>query len=405
MKSIRVRAYQRQDGTAVRSHDRRGLFGRLRRSSKVSVDNLSALVSEDRPPIPAAEFKSGDLWSAGQKVQSPYSDFQRLTGPLPNVVAALSAAGMTVASVFALAASSIAVFLIPLGIAAGSLLASVIFDSFIYPSGVRRETKEILKSKGLLKPPPSKKQLAEVCSRYDWSATPHETKPFRWAVDGPDYASCVMDKAGWGKVKWKHKRDFHRSDNVKFKMTTYFFPGADLSGTSIKGLVVLPEVNLEGADMSSCEFKHCDLSGANLRGANLSYARLGGNFKGAILKDANLESATLWGDLTDVDFTGANLTNARVPLDLEGLDLTDSQVESFIYSNQHPEEFKYRKFSFEEAIKELDISESEFEYLVISGVINVRDNVSNELIEEGFDPERHHVPSWVIRETKEFLSA
>ncbi|MBT7981841.1 MAG: hypothetical protein HN584_04685 [Akkermansiaceae bacterium] len=72
----------------------------------------------------------------------------------------------------------------------------------------------------------------------------------------------------------------------------------------IKGYLVGPNTNLEGAD----------LSGANLDGLNLKKADLeDANLKGAHLKGANLEEAILDGaDLSGADLEGANLKNSHL---------------------------------------------------------------------------------------------
>lgn len=60
----------------------------------------------------------------------------------------------------------------------------------------------------------------------------------------------------------------------------------------------------------------------------------------------------------------------------------------------------YGRYSLGDALKESGLTEKQFEFLVLSGGIEVRDNVTMKKISSGFDQEKHHVPPWTFSNLK-----
>jgi hypothetical protein len=55
-------------------------------------------------------------------------------------------------------------------------------------------------------------------------------------------------------------------------------------------------------------------------------------------------------------------------------------------------------------LEQLDVSERQFEFLVLSGAVKVRDNQTKERVLSGFKPDAHHIPGWEIDAVKKHLA-
>lgn len=189
------------------------------------------------------------------------------------------------------------------------------------------------------------------------------------------------------------------------KGVTYFYPGADLSNDKIVFPCNLRGANLEKINFQKTKFFEVILDGANLKNANLQYAEIVGsvreaNLEGADLRDAHLREA----DLRGANLEGADLTGAILNHDLTDVDITAEQFNSLMRSNDGTKYYRYKEFSFHDTIEELGITEQQFEFLVLSGVIQVRDNETGNLIKSGYDPDTHHVTPWCLKTAKKVLA-
>jgi uncharacterized protein YjbI with pentapeptide repeats len=160
----------------------------------------------------------------------------------------------------------------------------------------------------------------------------------------------------------------------------------------------------------------CNLDGANFEGANLSGFEIYNEkdrmssygakrtFRGANFKNADLRGAALIDcDFTGADFTGANMESVQLgTTDFTKIKMGREQAEQIMRDNLHI--FKYNKLSFNETVERLGISEQKFEYLVLSGAIQVRTNRGTEIVSSKFDPDLHHVPIWEIETIQKILS-
>lgn len=144
-------------------------------------------------------------------------------------------------------------------------------------------------------------------------------------------------------------------------------PKVNLSGKNLADLS-LRDANLQEANLERAWLKNADLRGANLRGASLGYAKLDG---------AKLGNT----DLRDVNWRGVHLKELTEAL------IDEDDIFS-LYST------KYDKHNFTETARSWNLSDANFEALVMAGRIEVRDNGSHIVVLEHFNPWEHHVPAW-----------
>ena len=144
-----------------------------------------------------------------------------------------------------------------------------------------------------------------------------------------------------------------------------------------------PKVNLSGKNLTGLSLKNADLREANLDRAVLNNTDLrNSNLEGASLAHAQIEGMKLGGaDLRNINWRGINMKHLSEAL------LDDEDIFS-LYST------KYDKHSFTESAKSWEITDSEFERLVVSGKVEVRDNGSHIPVLDHFNPWEHHIAGW-----------
>lgn len=193
-----------------------------------------------------------------------------------------------------------------------------------------------------------------------------------------------------------------------FYRTLFFCPGVDFSGDYLKGNICIPNANLQGANFSRTRFMQANLEGSDLRGTKWNNAILvykinmrNVDLRGADLREVDLTKA----DLSGANLEGVDLSRTRMPFDLREISLTSEQVKQIELVSGDMRKHSYRSMGFERLIKELEVSEKEFEYLVLSRVIEVRDNDTGKIVDSNFDPELHHVPFWSVEKVKRAIFA
>jgi uncharacterized protein YjbI with pentapeptide repeats len=123
--------------------------------------------------------------------------------------------------------------------------------------------------------------------------------------------------------------------------------------------------------MKKCSFRDADLSGVNARFTDFA----GSDFSGANLQAADFGGSDLrkchW---ERVSMSGVCLANVIAPA-------------------------KYEQFSLDDAMKRalgLGMTQNQFEFMVLAGAVEIRDNDTLEVVKTGFDPAKHHVPVWTM---------
>ena len=194
--------------------------------------------------------------------------------------------------------------------------------------------------------------------------------------------------------------------------TIQLYPRVDLSNRTIETpffhgwYTDLREANFSNTNFfSPTTFRSALLQKANF--SNIDTSEI--DFVNADLREANFQNAIL-GDsvFTNAQIDGANFQNAVIHnTKKSNIDLSDEQLMSL-----HPDSFKpastrykvtYDYISFEKAIEKLGLTEKQFEFLVTSGALPVRDNETQEIVTKNFDSKQNHITRWDLLRTKEVL--
>lgn len=180
-----------------------------------------------------------------------------------------------------------------------------------------------------------------------------------------DIGNYVRDENGKDFIGiGESKVGIHRSS-----MRNCSFDFGEMNGSSI--------VN---SSLENCSFLQMDLTDMNFygcQGANLE-------FDSSNFKKSKFENNT---------FKNVNIAESVFPEVFWKNNIVDCEF-SKENSGNSPGSF-YQQYSFEEALEESGLSRERFEFLVLSGVIEVRDNETLQKVTSGFDTEKHHVPPWV----------
>lgn len=425
MRRIRVKEYERQDGTIVRAHEKNVTSSPgVPPVSTLDLFSLEQIVEEERPVLDSSYPEKEDWQNAKDKMFeeqdeisrrfAEYREDQYYEGGKPYITA--------LASLFAVPAGFVLGGPI-LGIpAAAAFVAKFVWDvgkPEIYKFFALRNLRKKL-SRTIGKPSLSWSKIRELAKKYPSSRK--RRRPLKEILFGEKsysrrYYSRNDSKHG---IKSRSRIKANGTGSIKVIDEDYgeaefevrIHPGLNLEEKSLNFAFNVPGANLRYANFHNVVFEEgLNFNNADLRGANLSGAKLNWNsMDGAIfstmcntdLRGANLEGADLQAiaRVEGTSFEGANITNTHLPKNLRGAHFSREQLK-LIYPNLH--KYVYDQVSFSDALKELDITEKQFEFLVVSGVVEVRSNDTKEKIVNNFDPDAHHVPKWEIETLKHVL--
>lgn len=222
----------------------------------------------------------------------------------------------------------------------------------------------------------------------------------------------TVEKNGLGIIEWEEILGAFGSKDVPVNFyacgTLVFHPEVDFLGDQIDVSVVAPGVNLRKANMEGVLFTNLvDFSGGDFRGANLNgvkFANPRTTLLGADLRDSTIRGVDLrLVDIRKCDLRGANLSGTQLPTDIEGVKFDLNQYEQFIRPNIDNFNLTFETFSLEDALKKSEVSEKQFEFLVLSGTIIVLDELGHK-VNKNFDLKNNFVPLWEIERFKKTVS-
>lgn len=422
MRRIVVNAYKRQDGTAVRAHEKNIPHASPNLTKKASEIDLLGLIEGEYKPA-TRQLSSSEIiskfWDVGNENRSASDKLENVSEKAKIPIAGSVVAGIPAMGI--VAAGSGAAALPFLGVVAVSLVA-VSSIPWLVASVIKRLKKRKIKKelKGFLKSPVSKKEIQEKVAQNPTDLFPTSSKMRKKEIVETSYhepgdhgrhrapiieAKVELRNNGTGVMTVPI--DFYHGGhmfNETFDTVTEFYPEADLSKRSIEGRFEGENMNLQKANFFQTTFEGGVIwKNSDLRNINLSETKfkLNSNMEGSDLRDANLEKADLgMVSLTGADLRGANITDTKLPVSLEGI-IFDDEQKNLISDSLH--EHIYEKVSFQDAIEKLDVSEKQFEFLVLSQGIKVRDNQSSHIVTQNFDPMEQHVDLWEVERVKKTI--
>lgn len=409
-KDINIPSYVRSDGVAVRPHTRRQWFSRKNKNidSKQSLNTLVAEPSEPKPIMSDEEFKAVEEREKAKRSRIRELADKIFSAPAiaiwgaGNLAAGVANLTIGVAGVGALAASLW--FAIPV---VAYMAAKPLMEGYF-----RRRTKKASREVAAATPRVSQQYLEKAYAE----------------LGGPPQEATLH----WGKEKKSAKKSQELASGLhlhsdRTATLNYYSKWMSLDEHNdtypiMRTIQLYPKASFKGRDLSDTDFK---ASGADLRGADFSGSAFWtGSFRASIMTGANFQGVST----EDVDFSKADLRNANfkkanlaqssfsrayltgasfdgaIIYDLRraNINLSDEQMMSL-----DPLSFErcrvYDQITFDSAVEDLGIPEKQFEFLVLSGALEVRDNETCKPVTSDFDPGKHHVTRWDLIKAKRTL--
>lgn len=459
-KIINIPTYMRRNGTVVQSHERQ-INDRSNEIDVEPIDRdlhqnaLGSLLTTEKPaPLDKsqiAERSELERWIK-KNVTEPEENFKYLKKGLRNlnVKTVMGTIGGLAAVAGSILSISVSFFFLPLAITAalfsplaGYFMASRTIETRnAYRRAINELEKKLDSNKNKLQE--SKKKIdsleEEITSHFKQmsSALPviREEEIFEEEDGKGQKVKTIIDSKGcvtveWGTKPWKEylyeEADFsppkkmHSSFDAPISVSQANLKKVKFNRTKIENKFFVENSNLKEANFSHTLFKEeSSFAGSNLKGSdfrNCTFEKPS-NFDGANLSGSLFHHSTLSGSMRNVNFTGVNLSGADLrsvtslegssfkntimkgavfPRNIEGLDLTAKQFEEVVDAAGGIEHYDFKKIKLSEVPQFLNCSESQFEYLVVTGVVPVYDLQTNKRVEKKYDAERHYISEFHVR--------
>lgn len=141
--------------------------------------------------------------------------------------------------------------------------------------------------------------------------------------------------------------------------------------------IALSSIYVNGLEMEGCEVKKMSVFGSILRNSKISLS----NFR---------ETSWIETEISRAHFSKSTIQKGS----FRASSILKSEFDRVNFPNFQMDGVVYQQFSFQEAKEKLGVTDRQFEFLVLSGVVEVRDNDTKKVVHGGFDPQKHHVPPW-----------
>lgn len=144
-------------------------------------------------------------------------------------------------------------------------------------------------------------------------------------------------------------------------------------------------VGLDEVEFNKCLFLKGEMEGVSFDRCNILNSKLetpiqsNVNYVETVMKDSSFESDFVECSFDEVEFLNVSLKN----------------------SNFKNTSYPWR--TFDETVEELGVTQKAFEFMVLSGAVEVRSNETSEIVNGGFNPTMHHIPLWSIDRIKTSL--
>lgn len=212
------------------------------------------------------------------------------------------------------------------------------------------------------------KRLAKKAKRH-WKNT---------QVENSTFTNCKFASVRLADAKLTNSQ-FVDSTFFKTDMTNMDVRGNSFAGSSffqVKGV----GLQAENTNFSNVSF------GKNNEKSDMRNS----NFTNAVFDDAEIGNTNLRGSI----WKGAKTDKMHVfKIDNSPLTVVENSSGEITTLNQT----SYEHYSLYDAAKKIDATDKAFEFLVVSGSIDVRHNLTKQRIEKDFDPSINHVPVWQMQ--------
>ena len=141
--------------------------------------------------------------------------------------------------------------------------------------------------------------------------------------------------------------------------------------------IALSSIYANGLEIEECDVKKMSVSASILRNPKI----VSSDFRETWWTETEIRRAHF--SKTTIQ-KGAFQSSSIMKCEFDRVDFANFEMDTVIYE----------QFSFQEAKERLGVTDRQFEFLVLSGVVEVRDNETKKVVHGGFDTDKHHVPPW-----------
>lgn len=254
-----------------------------------------------------------------------------------------------------------------------------------------------------------------------------------------DFASVSMESGGFTNctlqdVMFKDGTNLEHVTIADSKLKDVGFVFSNLPGSSFErcdfdnlsmrrmgnGSLDHPKPSREPAEGMNLKIRDCHFTRGDFRHSNLICAEVTDcTFERTYFEKVEARQANFSGSQGRLSFARCNLRQA----DFTGIDLNvtfqqtpvheatwnNSSIDFRLLGAHEYAQFEpfYENYSFEEAIQQNTangLTDRRFEFMVLSGIVEVRDNSTMKKVTSGFDPDKHHIPPWAYEKLKKMTS-
>lgn len=189
--------------------------------------------------------------------------------------------------------------------------------------------------------------------------------------------------------------EFQDSDLSKSTIRNSEFLSCTFLSTKMSGL------NVEGSEFRSSRFIKVNARKLRASGSNFERAVMGSNddrsdFSGSDFSEANFKLSVLGNSkVKGCKWTKANTSGMEIFDHIKGTPLSVAEGHSGDVASL--KETSYEHYSLPQAAKKMGATDKAFEFLVVSGAVEVRHNLTKQKVSEDFDISMNHIPAWQMQ--------
>lgn len=197
-------------------------------------------------------------------------------------------------------------------------------------------------------------------------------------ISGSTFNNCAFQRPRLANTKIENSKfintRFMQTDMRNLNVSHNSFEGSKFSNVQGGGLQA-EGTNFSGATFGS-DSESCDLQNSN--------------FSNAIFDDATIGNTNVRGST----WKGAKTNNMHVfKIDDAPLTVVESSSGEIDTLNRT----SYEHYSLRDAAEKMGGTDKAFEFLVVSGAVDVRHNLTKQRIKSDFDPSMNHIPVWQMQ--------
>lgn len=232
-----------------------------------------------------------------------------------------------------------------------------------------------------------------------------------------NFSECNMEGANLSHAAFKNC-DLSRCNLQDAHVEYVLFTGVTgvalkASGANFNSSMFMGDCTMSFSDFSGSKFAVREADGTSFEGCNFSNATMRAtwspHFRLCNFADSNFSGC----DLGESNFSISGHTNYSgrkiLTCFLSGIDWQNTNTKNIMLGEEtvfkekvyhYTPECFFEKYTLREACEKLNLSDKQFEFMVLSGALEVREEITNHIVRSGFDPDSHYVPVWAMQNFK-----